>query len=96
MKISLSKLANEQKKALIREFPGLRRHFSELEKAIETNPEDGNKEFVLTRTGRYMPVRTIGAVTEIFGGMASYSKELVAVYLCSEDFSLGRVVQYLF
>jgi len=96
MTISHSKLANNQKKILLKKFPGLKRHFCDLEKELETNPDDGAKEIILSKNGRGIPVRIMSAETEIFSGVASYSKVLIAVYVCSDDFSLGRIIQYLF
>ena len=76
MKITHSELASEQRKTLLKQFPGLERHFSELEKAVKANPDNGTKEIILSKTGYGIPVRTMSAETEIFGGVASYSKEL--------------------
>ena len=96
MQISHSNLASNQKEAFLKEFPGLKRHFSELEKEIQTNPKDGTKEIMMSGTGRGTLVRTMSAKTEIFGGVASYSKELVAVYICSDNFTMGRIIPFLF
>jgi hypothetical protein len=54
-------MASEQKEALIKEFPGLKRHFIELEEGIQTNPDAGNNEIMLSVAGHGTPVRTMGA-----------------------------------
>ena len=96
MRISHSNLAAARKQALLNEYPGLIRHFEELENAIRENPDAGRKEFMLNRSGGSTPVRVLSAQTEIFSGAISYSKELTVVYICSDDMTLGRIVQYLF
>jgi len=96
MEISHSKQALAKKQLLLKEYPGLKLHFSELQNKIEMNPNDGTKELMVNHGGRSTPVRIMSAETEIFGGAASYSKELAAVYICSDDLAMGRIVQYLF
>jgi hypothetical protein len=96
MKISHSETASDQKRTFIQEFPGLKRHFIDIEQEIQTNPENGTKETMMSKAGRGIQVRTMSAETEIFSGVISYSKELIAVYICTEDFSMGRIIQYLF
>jgi len=96
MKISHSNMATDKKQALLKEYPGLIRHFKELENAIKENPDAGTKEFMANRGGGSTPVRVLSAQTEIFSGAISYSKELTAIYICSDDMTLGRIVQYIF
>jgi len=96
MKISHSNLAAARKQALLNEYPGLLRHFEELENTIIENPEAGVRELMANKGGSSTPVRALSAQTEIFSGAISYSKQLTVVYICSDDMSLGRIVQYLF
>jgi hypothetical protein len=96
MRISHSTLAAGRKQALLNEYPGLVRHFEELENTIKENPDSGTKELMPNRSGRSIPVRVLSAQTEIFSGAISYSKELTAIYICSDDMTLGRIIQYLF
>jgi len=51
---------------------------------------------MVNKNGRSILVRVLSAQTEIFSGAISYSKELTAVYICSDDMTLGRIVQFLF
>jgi len=96
MKISHSNLAAAKKRALLAEYPGLIRHFEELENAIKANPDKGTKEFMLNKAGNSVQVRVLNAQTEIFSGALSYSKELTVVYICSDDMANAHIIQYLF
>jgi hypothetical protein len=96
IQISFSVLAQEQKRSLIREYPGLEKHFSRLEDEIRNNPLVGVPELMANRKGQSTPVYNLSAETEIFGGAASYSKELIGVYVFSEQLQTVRVIQFLF
>jgi len=96
MKISHSNLAADKKQALLAEYPGLIRHFYELENVIKTNPDIGAKELMPNKAGGNTPVRILSAQTDIFSGALSYSKELTVVYIYSDDMMNGRIIQYLF
>jgi len=96
MRVSHSDPAAAKKQALLDEYPGLSRHFEELENTIRDNPLAGAKELMVNKNGRSIPVRVLSAQTEIFSGAISYSKELTVVYICSDDMTLGRIVQFLF
>jgi hypothetical protein len=94
--ITYSELAGGRKQDLVKEYPGIARHFDELENEIEKNPAAGTQELMANTGGRATPVRTMSTQTEIFGGVVSYSKELIAVYVCSDDMTAIRIVQFLF
>jgi hypothetical protein len=69
---------------------GIARHFDELENEIEKSPTAGTQELMANTGGRATPVRTMSTQTEIFAGVVSYSKELIAVYVCSDDMTAIR------
>jgi hypothetical protein len=96
IQISFSDLALEQKRRLIEKYPGLGKHFSHLEGAIATVPLSGTVELMPNRNGQSIPVYTLAAKTEIFSGAASYSKELIGVYVYSKNLQMARVIQFLF
>jgi hypothetical protein len=96
IQISFSTLAREQKRSLIKEYPGLERHFSRLEDEILCAPLSGTTELMANRKGQSTPVYCLATETEIFSGAASYSKELIGVYIYSENLQVVRMIQFLF
>jgi hypothetical protein len=86
----------EQKRSLIEKYPGLGKHFSHLEGVIGNAPLSGSVELMANKKGQSTPVHTLATETDIFSGAASYSKELIAVYIYSEKLQMARVVQFLF
>jgi hypothetical protein len=89
-------MASEQKRLLKEKYPGLEKHFSRLEEAIAANPLSGTAEQILSKNGRSIPAHSLAAKTEIFSGAASYSKELIGVYIYSAKHQIVRVIQFLF
>jgi hypothetical protein len=96
IRISFSELAGEQKRLLIEEYPGLERHFTRLEDAVMNAPLSGASELMANRKGQSTPVYSLATETEIFGGAASYSKELIGIYIYSEKLQEVRIIQFLF
>jgi hypothetical protein len=96
IQISFSKRVLEQKRLLIEKYPGLEKHFSHLEDAIGSAPPSGAAELMVNKEGRSIPAYTLAAKTDIFSGAASYSKELIGVYVYSEKLQRAHIVQFLF
>jgi hypothetical protein len=96
IQIAFSILAQEQKQSFIKEYPGLEKHFSRLEDEIQRKPLSGAVEFMANKKGASVPVYCLATETEIFGGAASYSKELIGVYIYSEKLQMVRIIQFLF
>jgi hypothetical protein len=86
----------EQKQSLINEYPGLGKHFSRLEDEIQSAPLSGTSELMANKKGQSTPVYYLATETEIFGGAASYSKELIGAYVYSEKLQTARIIQFLF
>jgi hypothetical protein len=96
IQLSFSPLAQEQKWSLIKEYPGLKKHFSCLEDKIQNKPLSGRGERIANRKGQSIPVYCLATETEIFSGAASYSKELIGVYVYSENLQMVHIIQFLF
>jgi hypothetical protein len=96
IRISFSSLALKQKQSLIKKYPGLTKHFAALEDAIGKNPLSGTTELMLNKKGTATPVRYLATKTEIFGGIVSYSKELIGVYVYSEKLREAGILQFVF
>jgi hypothetical protein len=96
IRISFSIPAREQKQSLIKEYPGLEKHFLRLEDEIQRRPLSGAVELMANKKGTSVPVYCLATETEIFGGAVSYSKELIGVYIYSEKLQMVRIIQFLF
>jgi hypothetical protein len=59
-------------------------------------PLSGRAELMANRKGQSTPVYCLTTETEIFGGAASYSKELIGVYVYSKNLQMVRIIQFLF
>jgi hypothetical protein len=63
---------------------------------IQKKPFSGTVEFMANKKGTSVSVHCLATQTEIFGGAASYSKELIGVYIYSEKLQRVRMIQFLF
>ena len=96
MKLTYSPLSEARKQQLYEQYPGIERHFNELEKKIRESPYSGTKMTIPSQSGKDIPALSLSTETDIFSGALSFSKELTGVYVCSGDLQNVRVIQILF
>jgi hypothetical protein len=96
MKITFSPSSTARKQRLCDQYPGIERHFNELETRILKTPLSGTKMIIPSQGRKDIPAFALSTRTDIFSGAAKYSKELTGVYVYSEKLQTARVIQFLF